>query len=141
MEQNPLFPNDLTKIALKQLKQEFDKMEQLMTYYDCAILEVETKLKVLNKQFSLQHNYNPIETIKTRLKTPESIVDKLNRRNATISVESIEKEVHDVAGIRVICPFLQDIYLIADCLLEQDDVTLVKKKDYISKPKSSGYRS
>lgn len=113
----------------------------LMTYYSCAILEIETKFKVLNRRFSLETEHNPIETIKTRLKTPESIINKLKKKNLPLNTESVEKYLHDVAGIRVICPFVQDIYTLADCLLEQDDVFLIEKKDYIKTPKENGYRS
>lgn len=112
-----------------------------MTYYSCAIMEVETKFKVLNEQFVLNRDYNPIETIKTRLKSPESIVEKLKRKGAPLEVESIEYYLSDVAGIRVICPFINDIYTLAECLLEQDDITLIEKKDYITCPKQNGYRS
>ena len=116
-------------------------LNQLMSYYRCAIMEVETKFKVLNEQFSLQYDRNPIETIKSRLKSPEGIVKKLNRKNYPFSLESIEKNINDIAGIRVICSFPEDIYLLAECLLQQDDITLVEVKDYIKNPKESGYRS
>ena len=112
-----------------------------MTYYSCALLEVETKFKVLNQQFSLEQEHNPIETIKTRVKSIESIIEKLHRKNLPLEVESVEKYLTDVAGIRIICPFLNDIYLLADCFLKQDDVTLIEKKDYIQNPKPNGYRS
>ncbi len=114
--------------------------KQLMSYYDCAMLEIETKLKVLNTQFQLQKNYNPIETIKTRLKTPESIFEKMHRRNYELCLETLEKEMNDIAGVRVICPFIEDIYTISECLLAQDDIVLIKKKDYILNPKENGYR-
>ena len=116
-------------------------INQLMSYYRCAIMEVETKFKVLNEQFSLQYDRNPIETIKTRLKSPESIVKKLKKHDYSFSVESIEENIHDIAGIRVICSFPEDIYLLSECLLQQDDITLVEIKDYIKNPKSNGYRS
>lgn len=116
-------------------------LNQLMSYYRCAIMEVETKFKVLNEQFSLQYDRNPIETIKSRLKSPESIAKKLKRKNYPVSTESIEKNIDDIAGVRVICSFPEDIYILAECLLQQDDVTLVEMKDYIKNPKQSGYRS
>lgn len=114
---------------------------KLMTYYQCAIMEVETKFKVLNEQFSLRYDYNPIESIKTRLKTPESISEKLSRKNFPLTLASIEANLDDVAGVRVISSFPEDIYLLADCLLEQDDIHLLTKKDYIKEPKDGGYRS
>lgn len=116
-------------------------LNQLMSYYRCAIMEVETKFKVLNEQFSLQYDRNPIETIKSRLKSPEGIVKKLKRKGYPFSLESIEENINDIAGIRVICSFPEDIYLLAECLLQQDDITLVEVKDYIKNPKESGYRS
>lgn len=116
-------------------------MNELMAYYRCAMMEVETKFNVLNEQFSLQYDRNPIESIKTRLKSPESIAKKISRKDYPISIESIEKNIKDVAGVRVICSFPEDIYMLADCLLQQDDITLIEKKDYIKNPKPSGYRS
>lgn len=113
----------------------------LMMYYKCAIMEVETKLKVLNEQFSIQYNRNPIETIKTRLKKPRSIVEKLNRKNLEYSLRSIEENMFDIAGVRVICSFQEDIYTMAALLLQQDDIQLVERKDYIANPKENGYRS
>lgn len=116
-------------------------MDELMTYYRCAIMEVETKFKVLDEEFSLQYDRNPIESIKTRLKSLEGIAKKLKKKNAQFSVESIKKNVNDVAGVRVICSFPEDIYMLAECLLNQDDITLIDRKDYIKNPKKSGYRS
>ncbi|MFP3043315.1 GTP pyrophosphokinase family protein [Treponema primitia] len=114
---------------------------QLMTYYRCALMEVETKFKVLNEEFSLSHDRNPIEHIKTRIKTPESIRKKMCALHIPRNVSSLEKNIHDIAGIRIICQFVDDIYVLADCLLAQDDVTLIEEKDYIANPKESGYRS
>lgn len=116
-------------------------LKTLMAYYQCAIMEVETKFRVLNEEFSLQYDRNPIESIKTRLKSIEGILKKLRRKNLPLTLASIEQEIRDVAGIRVICSFKEDIYMLANCLLEQDDITLIEKKDYIEHPKDSGYRS
>ena len=115
--------------------------QELMAYYKCAIMEVETKFRVLDQEFSLSHDRNPIETIKSRLKTPESIFKKLKKDGCDISVKSIEENLNDVAGVRIICSFQEDIYMLAECLLKQDDITLVKEKDYIVNPKPNGYRS
>ena len=114
---------------------------RLMTYYRCAMMEVETKFKVLNEQFSIQYDRNPIETIKTRLKSAESLANKLRRKNLPLSIEAIENNINDVAGIRIICSFPEDIYMLSDCLLQQDDIKLIEKRDYIKNPKPSGYRS
>ncbi len=115
--------------------------QELMAYYRCAMMEVETKFRVLNEALSLQYDSSPIETIKTRLKKPENIIDKLLRYHLPVTVESIENYINDVAGVRVICAFPSEIDMLAEALLRQDDVKLVQKKDYIRNPKESGYRS
>lgn len=115
--------------------------KQLMAYYQCAIMEVETKFNVMNEEMSLMYDRNPIETIKSRLKSPESIIDKVNRKNIPFTVEDIEKNLNDIAGVRVICSFQSDTYMLAAALLKQDDITLIEKKDYIQSPKPNGYRS
>lgn len=117
------------------------KFKQLIMQYECAIMEVNTKLHVLNNEFSHLHRRNPIETIKTRIKTPASILEKLQRRNLPLCVETLEKDLTDIAGVRVICPFPDDIYNVAELLTSQDDVILVARKDYIKNPKKNGYRS
>lgn len=113
----------------------------LMSYYRCAIFEIETKFRVLDEQFSFEHERNPIESIKTRLKSFESIREKMMRKNVPLSVSSIEETLNDIAGVRVICSFIDDIYMLADCLTKQDDVRLIAEKDYIKSPKPNGYRS
>ena len=132
----------------KSEKYIFDLMKQksadyfkLMSYYKCAIMEIETKFNVLNEEFSLAHDRNPINTIKSRLKSPESIMEKLERKKLSVSVESIEENLFDVAGVRVICSFPRDVYMLAESLLKQDDIELIEKKDYIKNPKQNGYRS
>ena len=115
--------------------------KELMAYYRCAMMEVETKFRVLSENLSLEDDRNPIETIKTRMKSPESIANKLRSRNLPLTVESIERNLNDVAGVRVICGFPGDIYRLADAFLRQDDVILLEKKDYIENPKRNGYRS
>ena len=115
--------------------------KELMAYYRCAMMEVSTKFNVLNEELSLQYDHNPIETIKTRLKSPESIVEKITRKKLPLTVNSIEQNIQDVAGVRVICSFPSDIYTLADAFLKQDDITLIRKKDYIKEPKKNGYRS
>ena len=114
---------------------------ELMSYYRCAMMEVSTKFNVLDEELSLQYDRNPIEAIKTRLKSPESIMDKLSRRGLPFSAESIEQNLNDIAGVRVICAYISDIYMLRDALLRQDDITLIERKDYIANPKPNGYRS
>ena len=128
---------EMKKLQLRNSKE----LKQLMTYYNCAMLEIETKFRVLSQEFSLEQDYNPIETIKSRLKSMDSIVEKLQRKGLPLELESIENNLKDVAGIRVICPFLSDIYRMASCLMEQDDIMVIEKKDYIKNPKKNGYRS
>ncbi len=116
-------------------------LDTLMAHYHCAIMEMETKFNVLNRQFSLQYDRNPIESIKVRVKSMESIIKKARRKDIPLNLKSIEKNIRDIAGIRVICSFQDDIYVLADCLLRQDDITLIEVKDYIKNPKPGGYRS
>ena len=143
-EQNAeeLFKKKLTSEAfLNYVKTNSIPFQTLISYYRCAIMEVETKFKVLNEQFSLCYDRNPIESIKSRLKSVESLLKKLNKKELPVTVEAIEENIWDVAGIRVICSFQDEIYLLADCLLQQDDVKLIEIKDYIKNPKPNGYRS
>ncbi len=115
--------------------------KELMAFYKCAMMEVETKFMVLSQELSLEYDRNPIETIKTRLKSVESIFDKLTVRKLPLTVKSVEENLNDVAGVRVICGFPADIYSLSEAFLKQDDVTLIAKKDYMKSPKPNGYRS
>lgn len=108
--------------------------KELMAYYRCAIMEIETKFRVLNEELSIQYDRNPIETIKSRLKSPESILDKITRKGYPLTLESIEENIMDVAGVRVICSFPSDIYKIAEAFERQDDVHVIARKDYINNP-------
>lgn len=116
-------------------------LDKMMAYYRCAVMEIETKFNVLNEHFSLQYDRNPIESIKTRIKSTESLIKKIRNKGLPLKLDAIEQNIHDIAGVRVVCSFQDDIYLLADCLLRQDDITLIRKKDYIKNPKASGYRS
>jgi putative GTP pyrophosphokinase len=132
----------LSDTALKQMLREYaGPYRELMAFYRCAMMEVETKFKVLSEELSLQNDHNPIESIKTRLKKPESILEKAAARNISLKAENLEEGIHDIAGVRVICSFVSDIYMLANALLKQDDIVLVAEKDYIKKPKPNGYRS
>ncbi|WP_434309355.1 GTP pyrophosphokinase [Hominifimenecus sp. rT4P-3] len=115
--------------------------QELMMMYDCAIREVRTKLEILNSEFSVRYQRNPIEFISSRIKKPVSIVRKMKQRALPLSFSSLEENLNDIAGIRVICSFIDDIYAIADMLINQDDITLIARKDYIRSPKENGYRS
>ena len=127
--------------AFEWLERKGMEIARLMSYYRCAMMEIETKFKVLNEEYSLQYDRNPINSIKTRIKQMPSIKEKLERKNLPMSLKSIERNLNDVAGVRVICGFPEDVYTLADALLKQDDITLIEKKDYIQNPKRNGYRS
>lgn len=123
---------------IKRNKIPFDT---LMSYYRCAIMEIETKLRVLDEQYALRYDRNPIESIKSRVKSMNSLLKKIRKKEVPLSLEAIEENIWDIAGIRVVCSFQDDIYLLAECLLKQDDVKLIEVKDYIKNPKANGYRS
>lgn len=125
----------------EQLYKNGKEFEEAMMMYRCAVREVQTKLEVLNDELSVRYNRNPIEFIKTRIKKPISIVKKLQKKGLEVSLESMMENLNDVAGVRVICCFLDDIYDVARWLSSQDDIRLIDVKDYIKHPKENGYRS
>lgn len=133
--------NLLTEEFLAFYRKNMEPIERLKAYYRCAIMEIETKFKVLNQEFSLQYDRNPIENISSRIKDDESLLRKIKMKNIPLNVNDIQKNIKDIAGVRVVCSFPEDIYMLADCLLKQDDITLIQIKDYIKEPKESGYRS
>ncbi len=140
MEQ--LLLSRLSKREVKDMAKKYTlPFRELMAYSRCAMMEVSTKFEVLNEELSLQYDRNPIESVKTRLKSPESILEKCGRKGIPLSVEAIEANIQDIAGVRVICSFPSDIYTLADAFLRQDDIRLLERKDYIQKPKENGYRS
>lgn len=118
--------------------QNFLEMQQL---YRSAIAEITTKLEILDDEFGVRYDYNPIHHIESRLKSTPSILEKLMRKGLTVDIETAKAELSDIAGIRVICNYVEDIYRIADMLTSQDDIILVRKRDYIQSPKPNGYRS
>ena len=124
-----------------QRDSDIDNWKEVMLIYSSALKQISTKLEILNDEFQHVHRYNPIEHIKSRVKTPESIVKKLKKHGYESTIQNMVEYVNDIAGIRVICSFPEDIYLLAECLLKQDDITLIEVKDYIKNPKESGYRS
>ncbi|MBQ4466267.1 MAG: GTP pyrophosphokinase family protein, partial [Oscillospiraceae bacterium] len=123
------------------LDDELLPIQQFFTYYQCAIMEIETKFKVLNAQFSLRGEKNPIEFIQSRIKSYGSIMRKVQKAGIPFRLDAMVDELDDIAGIRVVCSFREDIYRLADCFLQQDDITLIERKDYIEHPKPNGYRS
>lgn len=127
--------------AEKKILEETIPFDRLMMKYRCALREVQTKLEVLNEDFSVRHNRNPVESIKTRIKSPHSIIKKMQKKELKFTADNIENNITDIAGVRVICSFVDDIYEMARLLSEQDDIEVVEINDYIKQPKESGYRS
>lgn len=127
--------------ASQLLGEDVDSWETLMFLYNSALKEVGTKLDILNDEFVHIHKYNPIEYIKKRIKTPESIVKKLKRDGYEVSIENMVEYINDIAGIRIVCSFTSDIYRLAEMIGKQNDLTVVSIKDYIKHPKASGYKS
>lgn len=134
-------PEDLSvKDVFDFIQENVVAWKELQIYYTCAMMEVETKFNVLDQEFSLEYDRNPIETIKTRIKSPESLAEKLIRKRMPMTIQSVENNIFDMAGVRVICSFMDDIYMLAESFMKQDDVHVLLQKDYIRKPKPSGYR-
>ena len=133
IEKNISNPEDFYKTAFE--------FQQIMMIYESAIKQLQTKLDILNKENKISGRRNPIETVKSRIKSPQSIAGKLQQKQLTITFESMQKNLNDIAGVRVICPYISDIYSVRDTLLKQPDITLLEEKDYIKEPKQSGYRS
>jgi len=113
----------------------------LMSYYKCAMLEVETRFHVLNEEYVLEHGRAPVNSIKSRLKTLPSLREKLERKHIPFDVDTLEQQINDIAGVRVICSFPEDVYTMANAFLAMDDIEVLQRKDYISNPKPNGYRS
>ena len=120
---------------------QLDGYLQMQHVYNAAIREVTTKLQILDEEFQYRYDHNPIHHMESRLKTPRSIVEKLRRRQEEVSADSARRNLTDIAGIRVVCCYIEDVYRIAELLLHQDNVTLIRKTDYIKEPKENGYRS
>lgn len=117
------------------------QFQEIMMVYESAIKQLETKLEILNKEYKVTGRRNPIETIKSRIKSPDSIAKKLEKKGLAVNFKTMTENLQDIAGVRVICPYISDIYNVKDILLKQPDITLIEEKDYIANPKSSGYRS
>lgn len=122
-------------------KESASEIKEILLMYSCAIKEIKTKLEILNEEFQIKRRRNPIEYMKTRVKTPSSIMEKLIRRGFDVSIESAKENLNDIAGVRVICSYVEDIYTVAEILLKQDDIRLIERKDYIRDSKPNGYRS
>ena len=126
---------------IEQFLEQNMQFQELMMMYRCAIREVQTKLEVLNDEFKTRSQRNPIDSIHSRVKSPISLMNKMHKRGFPFTIDSILQNIDDVAGVRVVCPFIDDIYQVANMLITQDDIEVVVKKDYIQNPKENGYRS
>ena len=125
-------------LAMEELRREYSK---IVGVYEAAIREINARLQTLDAEFSIKHQHNPIHHIETRVKSLNSIVKKLHDTGIPISMDNAKKNLHDIAGVRVVCCYVDDIYRIADLLLQQDDISLILEKNYIKNPKPNGYRS
>lgn len=126
-------PDDILNYAMQ--------FQQLLMLYESGIKQITTKLEILEDEFQSKHKRNPISTIQSRIKEPMSIAEKLQRKGLPVTIDNMVNYLYDIAGIRVTCPFISDVYNVTRMLLSQEDITLIKLKDYIEKPKKSGYRS
>ena len=135
------FSADMIPEGAEQYFEQLKNFQEMMMRYHCAILEVQTKLQVLNNDMSVRHSRNPIEFVKTRIKNPKSIAEKLKRMGLEVNVGNMVRNLNDVAGVRVVCSFIDDIYEVAHMLARQSDVKVIRVKDYIKNPKENGYRS
>lgn len=128
-------------MARNNYNDQVDSWNEVLLIYRSALKEINTKLEILNDEFQHVHRYNPIEHIKSRIKTSESIVKKLKKKGYESTIENMVEYVDDIAGIRIICSFTSDIYHIAEMLVNQNDIKVLEVKDYIKSPKQSGYKS
>ena len=135
------YAEDKHKEEREAMNGSVDSWREVILVYTSALHQVQTKLEILNDEFQHVHRYNPIEHIKGRIKTPESIVKKLKKNGRESTIDNMIQYVNDIAGIRIICSFSSDIYRIAEILRNQKDITVISEKDYITYPKASGYKS
>ena len=138
MEQQPRAICEPFEDTLESMRKEY---AQIQGVYAAAIREINARLQTLNQEFSFQHRHNPIHHLESRVKTLPSIIKKLRDTGFPVSISSAKKNLHDIAGVRVVCRYVADIYRIADLLLAQDDISLILEKNYIKNPKPNGYRS
>lgn len=133
-----IVPANFTSQAMALLLKDFIAMQQL---YNAAIREISTKFEIFDEEFQVFHSHNPIHHMESRLKSPRSIVNKLRRKGCPFTIEAVKESITDIAGIRVICNYIEDVYAMSRLLLSLDEIVMVKKRDYIKEPKANGYRS
>lgn len=136
----PAVDDEIT-ISASALRSLGDQMQRFLLEYRFAMQEVETKLAILQEEFLHMHEYNPIEHVSSRVKSVDSLVDKLSRRGVSSEFDVIRREIHDIAGVRVTCAFIRDVYRLFDLLTQQDDITVLEVEDFIDEPKANGYKS
>ncbi|MCD7883697.1 MAG: GTP pyrophosphokinase family protein [Lachnospiraceae bacterium] len=139
--ENPIAASGLSLTQAERIIDQMVEYKKMRMMYTCALKEIRTKFDVLNTEFGVRYQRNPIEFITMRVKSTHSIFEKMRRQNQMFTMTSLEENISDIAGIRVICSYVDDIYMLAQALLAQDDITLLREKDYISHPKDNGYRS
>ena len=132
---------NLIQPAGEAILNDLQKLLELQQLYNAAIKEIQTKLEILNDEFKVKFARNPIHHVESRLKSTRSIVNKLQKKNVEVSIESAKANLNDIAGIRIVCCYIDDVYRVADMLLSQTDIELVKEQDYIKFPNFNGYRS
>lgn len=137
------YSNDFYTVASKheEAKELIKELKSMKIIYDSAVKEIMTKLNILNSEFVELHSRNPIHTMKSRIKKPESVVEKLKRKGVELSMRKVKEEIDDIAGIRIICPYIKDIYVLKQLIENQDDLKILRTVDYIKNPKANGYRS
>lgn len=133
--------DELTHQHMKKIKEARSEVTRFLMVYEFALDEVNTKINVLRKEFEQIHDYSPIEHCSFRIKSPESIIKKASKKNLNFSLETVRESIKDIAGIRITCPFISDVYKIAEMLENQRDIELIERKDYIKNPKPNGYQS
>lgn len=128
-------------LLFNKIQKETFEYKKIMLMYESALKEVETKINIISNEFEMLHKYNPIEHVKTRIKSPESIIEKMKRKGYPITYDNLINKINDIAGIRIVCSFIPDIYKMVKMIEDSPDLKIVEEKDYIKNPKESGYKS
>lgn len=141
LDNKRLKKNILNQVVKNPILENVNSLLRMEQLYEAGIKEIRTKLEILDSEFKVKYDHNPIHHIESRLKKPESIIKKAIDKDVTLTEKEIMRHIHDIAGIRVICNYIDDVYVVAQLLINQDDIQLIKIKDYIQNPKNNGYRS
>lgn len=141
LDNKRLKKNILNQVVKNPILENVNSLLRMEQLYEAGIKEIRTKLEILDSEFKVKYDHNPIHHIESRLKKPESIIKKAIDKDVTLTKKEIMRHIHDIAGIRVICNYIDDVYVVAQLLINQDDIKLIKIKDYIQNPKDNGYRS